>query len=318
MRIRPLFSDDIFISYARRDSTTYADGLGDELTKQGFACFSDTLGTEANRTLPPSLRRTIRSCGTLVVIATKWSGTRDAIGDEIDEFLKSGPGRSADIVPIDIDGSLRDANWYPRIEGIAPAVETNQKALDDGNPSPGVVSRIVKSFRYRRRSERLRRWTRGIAIVLFTLIATSVVAAFVARRQLARARVATTVADRQEAIAAARSLATSADILRQQSVRSTSTWAAKLQTSTLLSIEAHARLAKLGIEPADASQSLRSSLDLLPRVVRQFQHDHLIREALLTADAKYVLTQDDGGVLRIWNSETNQKISETNVGSEDS
>jgi hypothetical protein len=39
MSLRLLSADDIFISYARRDSSTYASGLADELTKRGFSCF---------------------------------------------------------------------------------------------------------------------------------------------------------------------------------------------------------------------------------------------------------------------------------------
>lgn len=77
MAIRALSADDIFISYARRDSSTYATGLADELTKRGFSCFIDRLVTEANRELPDFLRRKVRSCAMLVVVGTEWSGTRD-------------------------------------------------------------------------------------------------------------------------------------------------------------------------------------------------------------------------------------------------
>src|SRR5262245_60754571 len=68
MRFRYPFADDIFISYARRDSSTYATGLADELTKLGFSCFIDRLGTEANPELPDSLRHKLRSCSLLVVV----------------------------------------------------------------------------------------------------------------------------------------------------------------------------------------------------------------------------------------------------------
>ena len=63
-------ADDIFISYSRRDANTYAVGLADALTRRGFFCFFDRLGTEANADLPPSLIATIRRCTMLVVVGS--------------------------------------------------------------------------------------------------------------------------------------------------------------------------------------------------------------------------------------------------------
>ena len=49
MLFKSLESDDVFVSYSRRDATAYAVNLVDELTKKGFSCFTDRLGTEAGR-----------------------------------------------------------------------------------------------------------------------------------------------------------------------------------------------------------------------------------------------------------------------------
>jgi WD40 repeat protein len=382
MNIRTFFADDIFISYARRDSSTYAAGLADELTKHGFSCFIDRLGTEANAELPQTLRSKIRSCTMLVVVGTKWSGSRDSIKDEIAEFNKT----KRPIIPIDIDGSIYDAVWYKLIEGIAPEPEKNPDALDDGDPSPAVVSRIEKAFKYKRRNERLFRWTVGTAGVLALLIAVSVAASFKAASELARANSASVEAEKQtkaavdskieaekakgeaesakseaerakrdasqakedanlarseaeraqivaseqqrladlatrranearadaekqQAIAVGRQTATVADSRRARSVRLEARWADMFQHSALLSLEANKRLSRLGIAPAESDQSLRDSLNLLPRSVKQFDHQHEIREALLTPDGKYLIANEADRFIRVWDTTNHTPVS---------
>jgi hypothetical protein len=197
MSIRRIFGEDIFISYARKDSSTYATGLAEQLTKRGFSCFIDRLGSEANQVLPNSLRRKIRNATMLVVIGTKWSGTRDSIRDEIAEFKRT----KRTIVPVDLDGSIYDAVWYNEIEGIAPEPEKNLQALDDGNPSLAVLSRIEKAFRYLRRNQRLRFMTIGMVTILVLLLAISAYAGRKAASELARAERARQEADDQRRIA---------------------------------------------------------------------------------------------------------------------
>lgn len=185
MPLRSLAADDIFISYTRRDASTYAAGLADELTKRGFSCFIDKLGTDPNADLPDMLKRKIRSCAMLVVICTEWAGTRQTIEEEIGEFLHT--GRRTSIVPVDFGDAVYKARWYKLIEGIAPEPEKNELALDDGNPSPSVISRIEKQFNYARRNQRLRRVTYATAAVLAVLILASVVAAVYAGQQIKKA-----------------------------------------------------------------------------------------------------------------------------------
>ena len=185
MALRSLAADDIFISYTRRDASTYAAGLADELTRKGFSCFIDKLGTDPNAELPDMLKRKIRSCAMLVVVCTERAGTRQTIEDEITEFLRA--GRRTSIVPVDFDEAVYKARWYKLIEGVAPEPEKNPNALDDGDPSPSVVSRIEKQFNYTRRNVRLRRVTYATATVLALLILASVVAGAYATRQIGNA-----------------------------------------------------------------------------------------------------------------------------------
>ncbi len=123
MPFRSLAADDIFISYTRLDASTYANGLADELTKKGFSCFIDKLGTEPNKDLPDTLLRKLKSCAMLVIVGTERAATRQTITDEVKNFLDT--GRKYSIVPIDFGGAIYRANWYSLIEGVAPEPEKN-------------------------------------------------------------------------------------------------------------------------------------------------------------------------------------------------
>lgn len=202
-----LAADDIFISYSRQDANTYAVGLADELTKKGFSCFFDRLGTEANRNLPPSLIKKIKSCSMLVLVGTSAAGKSKFVSKEIDEFATA--NGSSRIVPVDFGGTLQSSDWYSQIAGIAPETEDG-KSLETGNPSPTVVSRIEKSFKYARSKDRLRRYTIGAGSMLVILVAASIVAGVVARGQLAQARAARLEAEGAK-VEAAKAKATAAE-----------------------------------------------------------------------------------------------------------
>ena len=182
MPFRSLAADDIFISYTRLDASTYAAGLADELTKKGFSCFIDKLGTDPDKDLPDTLRRKIKSCAMLVVVGTERAATRQTIADEVGEFLQA--GRRSSVVPIDFGGAVYRASWYPLVEGVAPEPEKNPEALDDGEPSPSVLSRIEKQFNYTRRNQRLRRAALGTAVLVALLLLAGVGAGVYARQQL--------------------------------------------------------------------------------------------------------------------------------------
>jgi hypothetical protein len=365
MRLRLPFADDIFISYARKDSSTYATGLAEELTSRGYSCFIDRLITEANPDIPESLRRKLRSCGLLVVVGTEWSGTRQSIKEEIIEFKKT----KRPIIPIDVDGTIQEAIWYEDIIGMAPEEERNPDALSNGDPSPSVVSRVDKSFKYLKRNQKLRRWTVATTAVLLVLIGVSVAAGRKATNEIARAdearriadeatrqatvakaeadksriagdkaredadkqreladgatkkareqtelaRVASAEATKQQGIALGRLTASSADSRRGRSQGMDQGWSEMLNYSVALALEAGQRLSSLGVAPADAYQSLRESLNLLPRFIKSYEHDHAVEWAMLTPNGKFLITEEDDGFLRVWNTESHVLIRQTKV-----
>jgi WD40 repeat protein len=190
--LRPLNADDVFISYTRLDASTYATGLADKLTQLGFSCFIDRLGTDPDEDLPDTLRRKIRNCSMLVVVGTERAAGREIIEKEIREFLASG---RTSIVPVSFGDAVYSARWYSLVQGIAPEPELRPSALNDGDPSDSVVSRIEKQFNYQRRDERLQRLTSRAIAVLVLLVVAIAGAAGVAWQQLARAAAATASAN---------------------------------------------------------------------------------------------------------------------------
>lgn len=222
MPIRPLNADDIFISYTRRDASTYANGLADELGKRNLNCYLDGLGSEPGTDLPDSLKRRIRNSQMFVLVCTRRAGQRDTIRKEIEEFLKT--GRKQNIVPVDINGSFYKASWLKLVEGVSPTTETNLIALKDGNPSPQVVERIDKQFIFRRGDERRQRIERRAKLVLAGLLFFIVVASGVAGYQFWRAVVETKKAaqaglEARQALAQAQSAREQANLAQDEADR---------------------------------------------------------------------------------------------------
>ena len=131
----------------------------------------------------------------------------------------------------------------------------------------------------------------------------------ITKEEQAKAGQARSEADRQRKNALARRTATRADALRAQAVQRERDWAEMLQESVLLSIESAKRLSAIGMSSADSTQSLRSSLSLLPRAVRTAGYGQELEDALLTPDGKHVITKDENNVLRVRDAATDRQVS---------
>jgi hypothetical protein len=150
--IERLWGYDVFISYSRKDGAPYASGLAARLSELNFACVIDQWGMSApGVAIPKAFRRLLRSCRALIIVGTEAAGTSLNVADEVSEFAKT----SGTIVPIDLDGSISRAVWWPRIVGLPIAVEA--AGISATEPSEGVLARIRNTLTFRRRDQRLRR-----------------------------------------------------------------------------------------------------------------------------------------------------------------
>src|SRR5271165_2460787 len=170
--IRLLFGCDIFISYSRADSATYAARLASELTALGFFCRLDQWGANPRREVPPELLRDLRRSSMLVVVGSAASATSSAVETEIREFLPT----KRFIVPVNIDGAIRSARWWPLLEGLAVVEEPLSGAAPAGTPSAETVERIQNTAVFTRRTTRLRNFSVAALLIFAGLTGLAVVA----------------------------------------------------------------------------------------------------------------------------------------------
>lgn len=178
MLLNYLFGDDIFISYTRADAVNYAAALANRLASRDFSCFLDQWGSPPARELPKPLKRALGRSAVLVLIGSESVVSSRPVEAEVAAFVKTG----RTIIPIDVDGALEKAAWYPLIAGLARTPET-KKALHEGHPAPDIIRRIEDSFHFTRRNRRVRRTFAAAAGFLLVLVCASVYAAVAAKRE---------------------------------------------------------------------------------------------------------------------------------------
>lgn len=151
---RLLLGDDIFISYSRADGAAYAARLASELTRGGLSCRFDQWGSMPGAAVPEDLLRALKRSGLFVLVATGMAGTSLQVETEVRDFLRT----QRAIIPIDLDGTVRSARWWPLIEGLA---------ISKPEPLPEVLDRIRQTLTFTRRNARLRR----VAVAVLAIVA---------------------------------------------------------------------------------------------------------------------------------------------------
>lgn len=277
------FGDDVFISYSRIDGATYAAGLAGALAARRLSCRFDQWGAPPGKEIPEDLLKPLRRSAMLVVVGTAAAGRSPHVEREIREFLKT----QRLIVPIDVDGTLQSAEWWPMIAGLAFSSE--RKSALRTEPSQEVIDRIINCINFTSRNRRLQRYT-GAAASTFLLLAGAAVVA--GRRAAANRR----EANRQQELATIRRLANDSEfVLRERSD--------SVVQSVTLAVEAAGRSEALNLRVLEADSALRNSLALLPRSrgVTQFDDqissDHWMRSSVaISPDGRHVALLCEKGV----------------------
>lgn len=189
--IRLLFGYDVFISYSRADSATYAARLASELTARGFFCRLDQWGSKPGKEVPQELLKDVRRSSMLVVVGSAAAAASSAVETEIREFLPT----KRFIVPVNTDGAIRSARWWPLLEGLAVVEEPFSGSDPTSAPARDTVERIDSTATFTRRTVRLRRFAVS-ALAIFGVLAGS--AAVAGWRAGAAARLAATESARAE------------------------------------------------------------------------------------------------------------------------
>lgn len=192
---RFFFGDDIFISYSRSDAGRYATALAARLSEAGYLCFLDQLGTDADQSIPGSLRDKVRKSSALVLVGTRGAAASRYVREEVEIFKES----RRPILPIDVDGALVGEDW-PELAGLSRIPESG-KHVAKGEPAPATLTTLRNASRYRRRNQSLRlSLAAGAALLLLVTLAAGLSAYlfFVANEKAAAARESAASAVRQE------------------------------------------------------------------------------------------------------------------------
>jgi len=179
--LRALYGDDVFVSYARADGVIYAASLATELTERQFATRVDQWGTSPGEDVPQEIVEALSRSSMLVVISTRGAAKSKAIEKELRAFVASG----RNIVPIDVDGEIDKADWWPIIRGLPITRdvlrdEGGEDKKDTGVVSASVLNRIEKTFNYTKKDRRLRLLSAVMSAILVTLVAASIYAGWTA------------------------------------------------------------------------------------------------------------------------------------------
>jgi WD40 repeat protein len=174
------FRYDVFISYARRDSSAYAVRLKEELEKVDFTCFLDQHELPAGDALNASLKRAVRRSARLVLLGTPGAAASEHVPRELEEFEKT----RRPVIPIAFQGSLTETAWPSlRVRDVIWIDET-MESLTRGVPSPVVASSIDRAFDLRKLNSVRRMQVIAVTFLVFT--GASIAAWMIARATTAR------------------------------------------------------------------------------------------------------------------------------------
>jgi WD40 repeat protein len=188
---RFVLGEDVFISYSRKDASTYAATLANQLTDRGFSCFLDQWDTQPGETIPTRVLRALKRSSLLALVGSAEGVRSAAVEHEVETFLPT----KRPLVPISVDGALEVCEWFDLISGASVSAERASR-FAQGSPSELVLNRIQESARFTKRNTRARRAFVIATVMLLALAGTAVWTANEARRSADEARHQETVAKR--------------------------------------------------------------------------------------------------------------------------
>ena len=303
-----LFGYDIFISYSRSDAVRYPPELANRLRAlepaekfSRLSIYVDQWGAPPGDKLPARLVRALKRSGMLIIVVSRGAAGSSFVRQEVDAFV----AMKRLIIPIIASDVDLETSWPELARLHTVTVVEDADAIHNAEPSERVIRRVAPSAEFITQAQRLRRSVQaavgGIAVLLVTALLISTVTI----------QDANETATKQTGIADGLASSARADVLRAESLQSND-WAQQIQESTLLAIDAAQKLTANGHPPGPSYESLRRSLDILPRSMHDFASAHPIEKAFLSADGRYLIAEEKDARLRIYDSTDHKLIAERN------
>lgn len=165
---RLLFGHDVFFAYSRSD-VRYVTGLAQELAREDFDCFHDSLVSIAGHTTPREVVRGLKRSSLLVVVGTPTAAASRNVLVEIRFFRRL----RRTICPISLGGGLETGGLRKALPGLVPERELAGAEW----PSEHVVRYVIGSARFLRRSKRIRRLTAWTSLAFLVILGAGLIAA---------------------------------------------------------------------------------------------------------------------------------------------
>ncbi|HEU4903632.1 MAG TPA: hypothetical protein VFT06_12590, partial [Flavisolibacter sp.] len=138
----------------------------------GYDCYIDQLSSaNPGKQLPSTILGALKKSTAFIIIGSAGAVHSKPIGEEVVAF-KSLKGNNP-IIPIDIDGNLFGADWYPEIEGLA-IVDEKEESFFAKQASAETLERIGNSLTFTKKSQKLRRTAYGFLLFFIVAICASV------------------------------------------------------------------------------------------------------------------------------------------------
>jgi WD40 repeat protein/ankyrin repeat protein/tetratricopeptide (TPR) repeat protein len=186
-----VFGYDCFVSYEWDSGNVYAQALVDRLHAERRRCFLDRIELVDGVRIDPAIETALRKSKTLVIVATSEALASESVRKEV-EFFKD---TRRPIIPININRALSEGAPGDTLAGFLwGQLATLEPTPSPTSPSPEVVVRLVRSWRFTGTIARTIQLLVLVAVVLGALaLAASVLAvvAEVARRREQQARMRT-------------------------------------------------------------------------------------------------------------------------------
>jgi hypothetical protein len=154
---------DYFISYGRRDATTYATKLENALRKQGHSVFRDATRMGPGEPLTAALRRALRRSEVLIVICTEAALGSKHVAEEVRLFAETGRR----ILPLNMSQTLQrlaPEHWGQAHLASRVWIDVDASAVE-------VAPATLDAIKAGRAVPRTRRTRRALALGLSCLIA---------------------------------------------------------------------------------------------------------------------------------------------------
>lgn len=330
-----VFGYDFFISYTWADGSKYARSLYEKLKAQGFTAFLDEKDFTGGDNWTLLGRRAVKKTRQLILVATPKVHESDPVLKELTAFQSTG----RKIIPIEIGDSLNRQKYAksPLLPLIRTDVLKIRQPLQDGaipnEAAPEIIGELRRGFKHVRQAQIRVRVLLGACLMLLVLLCVAVWQGY-----LASANAKEAIAQRLEAQKAlSESLLTLARQQLQGGKRSDA--AVLFAEANVLNPTGYARKSALsllkdlptlrhiwpvakpiGLPIVDVAGNPSSKTEvgisrmgtfaeawwpfdevIPPRIIR---HDRPIRALALSTNGHLLITADDQGFARVWDTET--------------